>query len=198
MPDLIFRRGVTEPVKMACMYCGAAATHARERRVTNPRLDPPDNPNPALDGVPGGDDPISGCIALVMLPFVLLGLGRQARVWWRHRAALKAAPPLYPPDTVVTVTTCGRHRCYARRFAVAAAVGVFVLACGWGAMLLPAVCEPVGPPLWLSVSMLVTTLAFPIVLLMEWANHGPMRVSRVGRDGVVLSDVRPAYFDAPG
>ena len=188
------------PVKMACVYCGAAATHTRARRVTNPRLDPPPAgaPDRGSAGLPAGDDPISGCVALVVLPFLLVGLVRWARDGWRHRAARRAAPPLEPPYTLVTITTCDRHRRYGRRFVAAAAVGLFVLAAGWGAMLLPAVREPIGPPLWLSVGVLVATLAFPIVFLMEYVSHGPVRVSRVGRDEVTVSGARRAYFDAPG
>jgi hypothetical protein len=196
VPDLTFRRGAVGRVKLACVYCGAPATHSRERRVTNPRLDPPASSS-SLPELPAGDDPISGCIALVLLPFLLIGLGKHARDSRRHRAALRAAPPLDPPDTIVTVTTCARHRRFGRRFVVAAVVGVLVLALGWGTMLLPAVREPIGPPLWLSVGVLVATLAFPIVFLMEYAGHGPVRVSRATRDEVTLSGVRQEYFDAP-
>jgi hypothetical protein len=196
VPDLTFRRGAEGPVKMACMYCGALATHTRERRVANPRLDPLGSS--PLPGLPAGDDPISGCIALVLLPFLLIGLGRRARDSWRHRAALRVAPPLDPPHTVVTVTTCARHYRYGWRFVVVAGAGVLVLALGWGTMFLPGVREPIGPPLWLSVGVLVATLAFPIVFLVAYAGHGPVRVSRVTRDELTLCDVRQEYFDAPG
>lgn len=201
MSDLTFRRGATSgPVKMVCMYCGAPASHLHERRVTNPRLDPPAGSGSGVtpSDVPRGDDPLSGCLSIVLLVLVLIGIGQGARDAAKHRAALREAPPLDPSHTVVTITTCDRHRRFGRRFVVAGVIGLFVLACGWGAMLLPAVREPLGPPLWLVMTVLIGTIAFPIVLLMEYAGHGPVRVSRVGRDEVVLSEVRQAYFDAPG
>jgi hypothetical protein len=196
MPDLTFRRGAPAPVKQVCMYCGRPATHARERRVRNPRLDPPPGgADHGASGVPTGDDPVSGCIALVLLPFVLVGLGRQLRDSWRHRVARWRAPPLDPPDTVVTVTTCDRHRHYGRRFVWGATLGLIVIAAGWAAMTLLDR-DRLGAPLWLAGGTVVATVAFPVVFLYLWATDGPVRISRVARDTVTLSDVRGAYFDA--
>lgn len=200
MPDLIFRRGAPAAVKMVCVYCGRPATHAREKRVTNPRLDPLPGGSAARDlgELPRGDDPISGCIAVVLLPFVLVGLGRQIRDSWRYRAAERAAPPLDPPHTVVTITTCDRHRHYGWRFVWFAVVGCLVLAAGWTAGVLLGRDGPPGAPLWLSAGTLIATVAFPIVFLFLWASDGPVRVSAVNRDTATLSDVRKAYFDAAG
>lgn len=193
MPDLVFRRRAPAQPKKACMYCGGPATHVRERRIRNPRIDPRAGGGGGGLGVtPPGDDPISGCIALVLLPFVLIGLGRQARDAWRHRAAERAAPPLDPSHTVVTVTTCDRHRRYGRRFVKAGLLGALVLAVAW----VPAVLGGPNAPLWLVGGVVVGTVAFPMILLLIWSSDGPVRVSAVTRDTVTITDVRQAYFDA--
>ena len=192
MPDLTFRRCTPSPVKMVCMYCGAAATHAREQKVKNPRIDPRPGGGGGAGSLPTGDDPVSGCISLVLLPFVLIGLGQEARDAGRHRTAERAAPPLDPSHTVVTVTTCDRHRRFGRWFLWAGLIGVLVLAVGWAAAVIG------GPdaPLWLVGGVLVATVAFPMILLMVWASDGPVSVSAAKRDTVTLANVRQAYFDA--
>lgn len=195
MPDLTFARGAEPPVKMVCVYCGAPATRARERRVTNPRLDPPGGGSKVE--VPSGDDPISGCIALVLLPLVLYGLLADLRAWWRYRAACRNAPPLDPPHTLVTITTCEKHRNYRLRFVWAALVVGAVLAVLWAGVLLLRH-EPGGAPLWLVMLALVGTLAAPLVFGVVYDADGPVRVTRVARDAVTLGGVRQAYLDAPG
>ncbi|MDY3561279.1 hypothetical protein R5W23_002556 [Gemmata sp. JC673] len=195
-PELIFHRGDQASVKMACMYCGAPATHTHERRVTNPRLDAPSRSG-AGGNVSLGDDPISGCIALVLLPLVLYGLWGDLRAGWRHRAACRVAPPLDPPDTLVTTTTCDRHRHYARRFTRAVLTVCAACALLWvGVVLLRH--QPGGAPLWLVVGALVGTLAAPLIFVVVYDAVGPVRVSKVTRDSVTMGGVRSAYFDAPG
>lgn len=198
VPELTFRRGAPAPVKMACVYCGAPAVHTRERRVTNPRLDPParGSGSGSSTDFPKGDDPISGCIALVLLPLVLYGLWTDLRTDWRHRTACRAAPPLDPPHTLVTVTTCARHRNYGRRFAWSIFVTCAVLAVLWAGVVLLRH-EPGGAPLWLVMCALVGTLAAPLIYAVVYDAVGPVRVSRVTRDTVTMSGVRSAYFDAP-
>lgn len=189
MPDLTFTRGAEPPVKMACMYCGAPATRARERRVTNPRVKPPELDGRVFDWTRGDE---IGCLAVLALPVLLYDLARRLRDEWRYRVARWRTPPLDPPHTRVTVTTCARHHNYVARFAAraalgwtaltAAAVAGFVLA--GGADLLPGV-------------LLALLVAFPLVSLMLYTERPRVRVSNVTRDAVTVCDVRQAYFDAP-
>jgi hypothetical protein len=192
MPDLTFRRdGAHPPVKNACMYCGRPATHTRTRDITNPRLDPPGGAR--FDLPRGGDD--LGCFAVVFLPLLLANIVMEVRDGFRHSEALKNAPPLVPPSTTVTVTTCDRHRQFWRRWGRVVLAWLAVMLVTWA--LIPLLRDqPGGAPLWVFAAVIVSTVAAPLILIMTWAEHGPIRVERVGRDTVTLTRVRQAYFDA--
>ena len=62
MPELLLPRSRKTPPPMVCMYCGRAATHAREWEVEH-RPDAGRGGGADLTPVPGGDDPVSGVIA---------------------------------------------------------------------------------------------------------------------------------------
>lgn len=189
MPDLVFRRdGTHPPVKNACVYCGRPAAHTRPRTYTNPRLDP--RPGGGRYEVPRGGDDL-GCLAVVVLPLLLVNVVCDIRDGRRHRAALKNAPPLAPPDTAVVVPTCDRHRRFGRRFvwAVLAWLPLNAVTFGLAALF--------GGPAWALALVIASVFAYPFILLMMLAEHGPARVTFVGRDTVTLAGVRQAYFDAP-
>ena len=194
MPDLVFRRdGTHPPVKQACMYCGRPATHTRSWDVENPRLDPPDGFR--YDLPRGGDD--AGCFALVFLPLLVANIVMNARDGSRHRKALKAAPPLVPATTTVTITTCDRHARFGRRWRWVVIGWLAAVLVTWA--LVPLLRnQPGGPPLWVFAAVVVSTIAAPMILMMMWGEHGTIRVARVGRETVTLARVRRAYFDAGG
>ena len=192
MPDLVFRRdGTHPPVKNVCMYCGRPAAHTRTQDITNPLLDPPGGKR--FDLPRGGDD--IGCLAAVFLPLLVANIVMDVRDGSRHREALKNAPPLIPPSTTVTINTCDRHRRFVRRWVCAVVWWLVVMFLTWA--LIPLLRQPGGPPLWVFAVVIVSTLAAPMILLMMWVEHGPIRVERANRETVTLTRVRKAYFDAP-
>jgi hypothetical protein len=188
MPELVFHRvGVHPPVKRVCMYCGRPAAHRREWTVRNPETDPPDD---RATGTRYWGNSGDGTLALILLPLALVGLVLE----WRAR---NTPSSLVPDHTVVTVTTCPRHRRYGWRFVwlvVLWAVtlgGVWAVAVQWNRV------APNQTPLWLLGVLLFLALGVPLILSFVYAEHGPVRVTRVRRDSVTLGFVRPAYFRAP-
>ena len=193
MPDLTFRRdGTHPPVKNACMYCGRPATHSRTQDIANPRLDR--NDGRRFDLPRGGDD--IGCLAVVFLPLLVANIVMEIRDGFRHHKALKHAPPLVPPSTTITVNTCDRHRRFGRRWVWVVLAWLVVMLLTWA--LVPLLRnQPGGAPLWVFAVIITSTVATPMILLMMWVEHGPIRVESVNRETVTLTRVRQAYFDAP-
>jgi hypothetical protein len=188
MPELVFHRvGVYPPVRRVCMYCGRPAAHRREWPVRNPETDPPAD-RAAGSRSWGNTDP--GAVALILFPFVLVGLILE----WRER---NATSTLIPDHTVVTVTTCPRHRRFALRFVWLIALWAVILGGVWAFAVQWNKAAPNQTPLWLLGVVLFLALGVPLILYLVYVEHGPVRVTRVRRDTVTLGFVRPAYFTAP-
>lgn len=214
MPELIVQRKSTTPPPMVCMYCGAAATATREWHEANRtpgKTAGGDGTN--LSSAPTGDDPISGLIAVVMLPLVLWELlkgivaGIGAVVGYLTRPAPVRPPtpepkPKEPPTTRVVVTTCERHRRFRARFVWAGAAGVVVLAALWVWAVLETRrvmgTEDVGLAVALVFGAIFASVVLPLALSAWYAFGGPVIADRVTEDTVVLDRVRQAYFDATG
>lgn len=212
MPELTVYRENAAPPPMACMYCGAPATSTQEWHE--------ENREPARGGggggtdlsvVPSGDDPVSGIIAVLMLPFVLwqllvaLAAGVGAVVGLINRPATPAAPaspPEPPPATLVVVTTCERHRHFRRRFWWAWLGTAVVLAGLWAWAIAQTVkvmgTEDVDLAVALVMTAIFATVLLPIGVGTLRFLYGPVVVDRVTEGTVVLDRVRPAYFDATG
>ena len=135
-----------------------------------------------------GWDP--GAVALLLLPFVLFGLILE----WRAR---NTPSSLVPDHTVVTVTTCPRHRRFARRFVWLVVLWAVILGGVWAVAVQWNKAAPNQSPLWLVGVVLFLALGVPLILYLVYVEHGPVRVTRVRRDTVTLGFVRPAYFTAP-
>jgi hypothetical protein len=183
MPELVFHRvGVHPPVRRVCMYCGRPATHRREWRVRNPETDPPAG-EPIGSGGWGSAD-------VGVLARVLVGLVRD----WRAR---DTPGTLVPDHTVVTVTTCRRHRRYAWRFVWLVVLWAVILGGVWAVATQWEKDAPNRSPLWLLGVVLFLALGVPFILYQLYLHHGPVRVTRVRRDTVTLGYIRRAYFTAP-
>lgn len=213
MPELIVcRKSETRP-PMVCMYCGAPATVITEWREVNRAPEPNRRSGSGTDlaPVPTGDDPISGIIAVVMLPLVLWELlkglvaGTGAVVGYLTRPRPVPAPgpePKAPPTTLVAVTACARHRRFRDRFVWAGAAGALALAGLWGWAVLETRrvmgTEEVGLAVALLIGAVFASVLLPLGLAAWYAFGGPVVADRVTEDTVVLDRVRQAYFDATG
>jgi hypothetical protein len=212
MPELIVYRKSTTPLPMVCMYCGAPATSTREWREVNHK------PEKAAGGsgtdlapAPTGDDPVSGIIAVIMLPLVLwellkgfvAGIGAVVGYFTRPRPVPVPEPkPKEPTTTLVVVTTCDRHRRFRDRFVWAGAAGALVLAGLWVWAILETRrvmgTENVGLAVTLVIGAVFASVLLPLALSAWYAFAGPVIADRVTEDAVVLDRVRRAYFDATG
>lgn len=214
MPELTLHRKNPAPPPMVCMYCGAPATSTVEWQEENRKPGPRPGGGGGgtdLSPAPTGDDPVSGVIAVIMLPVVLWELlkgvaaGIGAVVAWldRPRSAPVAPPPPEPKRTTrVVVTTCARHRRFRDRFvwAGAAGAGAVVGLWAWAVLETRRVMgtEEVGPAVALLVGAVFATVLVPLGLSAWYAFGGPVTADRTTEDAVVLDRVRPAYFAAVG
>lgn len=213
MPELIVRRNDTGKPPMVCMYCGAPATATVEWREANRAPGPNRGSGGGTDltPVPTGDDPVSGIIAVLMLPLVLwellkgLAAGVGALVGYLTRprpSPVPAQKPPEPPTTLVVVTTCARHRRFGDRFVWAGAAGALVLAGLWTWAVLETRrvmgTEEVGLAAALIIGAIFASVLLPLALSVWYAFGGPVIADRVTEDTVVLDRVRHAYFDATG
>jgi hypothetical protein len=211
MPELIVHRKNPVQPPMVCMYCGAPATATTEWRETNHPPGPRSNNGGVTDlsPTPTGDDPISGIIAVIMLPVMLWELlkglvaGVGAAVGYLTRPAPAPEPkPRELPTTRVVVTTCDRHRRFRDRFVWAGAAGAFVLVGLWVWAILETRrvtgTEEVGLAVVLMTGAVFATVLVPLGLSAWYAFGGPVIADRTTEDTVVLDRVRQAYFDAIG
>ena len=187
MPDLTFLRcGPLTQVKSVCMYCGETASHREERRVTNPKQDPPDRNRSALWYM----DDIVGLILIVL--WVVIAIGEFViRV---ERKKPPAEQALEPPDTLVVIMTCESHQNYSRwytRIVIATAVAI-VLA-------VAAIIVTVSNEKLFKDGWFVGSLLGVIVLLGLFAFfvRSPLAVT-ARRDSVTLTGVSARYFDQDG
>jgi hypothetical protein len=210
MPELTLYRlhPVRNPTPMICMYCGADASHKRQWLAENLREERGRGGGASLTPVPTGDDPVSGIIAVLLFPILLweaikatvgaVGAVRTAR---RAGREAKRLPPLDPPTTLVTVTTCPRHRWFALRFVWAGLLTAAGLAVLWyfavRAVRAEGTEETVHGTILLTAAV-VGTVAVPLGLSFWYVLAGPVIVDRVGQDMVVLDRVRTAYFERAG
>jgi hypothetical protein len=211
MPELILHRKNAAKPPMVCMYCGAPATATCEWREENR---PPGSNRSSGDGtdlspVPTGDDPISGVIAVLMLPLVLwellkglvAGIGALVGSLTRPRPAPEPKPKA-PPTTLVVVTTCDRHRRFRDRFVWAGATGALLVVGLWACAVLETRrvmgTENVGLAVALIIGAVFATVLMPLGLSAWYTFGGPVIADRVTEDTVVLDRVRTAYFDATG
>jgi len=213
MPELIVcRKSATRP-PMVCMYCGAPATATTEWREVNHKPEPNRNSGGGADlaPVPTGDDPVSGVIAVVMLPLVIwellkglvAGIGTVAGFLTRHRPVPAPEPePREAPTTLVVVTTCARHLRFRDRFVWAGIAGALVLAGLWVGAFLETRrvmgTEDVGLAVTSLIGSVFASVLLPLALSAWYAFGGPVIADRVTEDTVVLDRVRQAYFDATG
>jgi hypothetical protein len=213
MPELIVRRKNAAPPPMACMYCGAPATATIEWREENraPERNRNSGGGTDLTPTPTGDDPVSGIIAVLMLPLVLwelflglvAGIGAAVGYLTRPRAGSVPEPkPKVPPTTLVVVTVCDRHRRFRDRFVRAGAAGALLLTGLWAWAVLETRrvmgTEEVGLAVTLVIGAVFGTVLLPLALAAWYAFGGPVIADRVTEDAVVLDRVRQAYFDATG
>jgi hypothetical protein len=202
MPELLLPRSNKTPPPMVCMYCGRPATHSREFEVEH-------HPTPRGGGgaditpVPTGDDPVSGVIALLLLPFVIWDAVKAvSAALSRPRANVPPKPARPVPVSRVAVTTCDRHRWFVLRF-IWAGLGLAVLLAGlwvWAVIVTRQQMgtENVDLATVLLTSAIIATIAFPIGLSFWYTLAGPVIVDRVTPDAAILDRVRPAYFTATG
>jgi hypothetical protein len=209
MPELIVPRRNAGRPPMVCMYCGAPATTAKEWREANRKPEKAAGGGGTdLSSLPTGDDPVSGVIALVILPLVLwellvglaAGVGAVAGYLSRPRPTPAAdRKPKEPPTTLVVVTACDRHRRFGDRFVWAGAValaGLWAWAVGETRRVMGT--EEVGLAVALLVGAVFATVLIPLGVSAWYAFAGPVTADRVTEDAVVLDRVRPAYFAATG
>lgn len=211
MPELTVYRKNAAPPPMVCMYCGAHATSTQEWREENHK---PVRGGGGTDLTPvsTGDDPVSGVIAILMLPFVLwqLLVGLVAAIgavvgFINRPTSLPSAPvpaPKPSPTTLIVVTTCDRHRHFHRRFWWAW-LGMGVVLAGlwtWAIVETAKVMgtEDVGFAVALVMTAIFATILLPIGVGTLRFFFGPVIVDRVTESTVVLDRVRQSYFDATG
>ena len=213
MPELIVRRNNTAPPPMVCMYCGAPATATVEWRELNrePERNRSSGGGTELSATPTGDDPVSGVIAVIVLPLVLwelltgllAGIGAAVGYLTRPRLAPVPGPkPKEPPTTLVVVTVCDRHRRFRDRFVWVGAAGALLLAGLWVSAILETRrvmgTEEVGLAVTLLIGAVFATALLPLALSAWYVFGGPVIADRVTEDAVVLDRVRQAYFDSTG
>lgn len=213
MPELTLHRKNTAPPPMICMYCGAPATSTVEWHEENRKSEPRSSGGGGTDlsPTPTGDDPISGIIAVVMLPVVLWELlkelvaGIGAAAAWLTRPRSAPVPPPKPkplPTTRVVVTMCARHRRFRDRFVWAGAAGGLAVIALWAWAVLETRrvmgTEEVGLAVVLLIGAVFATVLVPLGLSAWYAFGGPVIADRTTEDTVVLDRVRQAYFDAVG
>lgn len=205
MPELTLYRLHPErtPVRMICMYCGAEAKHRRQWRAENRRDDRGGGGSGGgvrLTPVPDGNEPVSVTLAVLLLPLLLWDAltslaGAVGAVRRSNRTAAtppKPLPPLDPPSTLVTVTTCCRHRRFGVRFAWYGLLLAAVLAVAWYFAIRAVRAEMGTEDATAGTALLTLALSFGYVLA------GPVIVDRVGPDTATLDRVREAYFRAAG
>jgi hypothetical protein len=212
MPELIVYRKSATKLPMVCMYCGAPATATTAWREVNRKPEPSRNSGgTGLSPVPTGDDPVSGLIAVIMLPLVVwellrglvVGIGAVAGFLTRPRPVPAPEPELRDaPTTLVVVTACARHRRFRDRFVRVGAAGALVLAGLWVWAVLETRrvmgTEDVGFAVALIIGAAFASVLLPLALSAWYAFGGPVIADRVTEDTVVLDRVRQAYFDAIG
>jgi hypothetical protein len=211
MPELIVPHA-SPPTPMVCMYCGCVATTSQTWEVA--RTNPEANGGGAdIALVPGGDDPASAVVGLLMLPFVLWELlkGLAAAVgavvgYARPRRQPVPDRPVPPPPAVrttrVAVTTCDGHRRFHDRF-VWVGTGLVVGLIGLWVWAILVTRRDMGTDhVDLAVTLMLTavfaTVLLPVAFGIWRFVAGPVIVDRVTEQGVVLDRVRPAYFAATG
>lgn len=201
MPELLVPRTAAPP-PMVCMYCGRPASHAHEFEVEH-------HPTPKGGGgadvtpVPTGDDPVSGVIALLLLPLLIWDAVKAVSAAVRNRRATAPAKSPRPvPVSRVAVTACDRHRWFVARFAWAG-VGMAVVLAGLWAWAVVVTRQQMGNEnvdlaTALITSAVIATVALPVGLSLWYTLAGPVIVDRVTPEAAVLDRVRPAYFTATG
>ncbi|MBN9520768.1 hypothetical protein J0H58_19990 [bacterium] len=212
MPELIVSRKAVAPSPMVCMYCGAPATTAHEWREANRRPERGGGGGGDVVPVPGGDDPVSAVVGLLLFPLVLWELVKAigaavvavARYFTRPATppAPKPAPPKDPPTTRVVVTTCDRHRRFRARFVWAGAATAVALVALWAWAVVVTRrtmgTDDTGLAVTLILTAVLSTVLLPVAISFWYALAGPVIVDRVTESTVVLDRVRQAYFDATG
>lgn len=202
MPELLLPRPNTTPPPMVCMYCGRPAAHSREFEVEH-RPTPQGVGGSDITPVPTGDDPVSGVIALLLLPLVIWdGVKAVSAALARRRADVPPKPARPVPASRVAVTTCDRHRWFVARFAWAG-LGMAVALTGlwvWAVIVTRQQMgtEDVDLATVLLTSAIIATIVLPLGLAFWYTLAGPVIVDRVTPDAVILDRVRPAYFTATG
>lgn len=184
------------------MYCGQPATHSREFEVEH-RPTPQGGGGTDITPVPGGDDPISGVIAVLLLPLLIWdGVKAVSAAVTQLRSRVPAKPARPVPVSRVAVTTCDRHRWFVARFAWAG-LGMAALLAGlwtWAVIVTRQQMgtEDVDLATALLTAAILATIGLPIGLSLWYCFAGPVIVDRVTPDAVILDRVRPAYFEATG
>ena len=212
MPELIVRRKDAANPPMICMYCGAPATTTIDWDEENRKPEPRSSSRGGgtdLSNTPTGDDPVSGLIAVILLPVVLWGLltGLAAGIgtvaaWLTRPRSASETPPKPVQTTRVVVTACDRHRRFRDRFVWAgAASGVAIVGLWvWAVLETRRVMgtEQVDLAVTLIIGAVFASVLLPLGLSAWYAFGGPVTADRTTEDTVVLDRVRQAYFDATG
>jgi hypothetical protein len=202
MPELLLPRSRTAPPPMVCMYCGRPASHSREWDVEH-RPDAGRGGGTDLTPVPTGDDPVSGVIALLLLPLLVWDAVKAvSAALARRRVQEPPRPPKPVPVSRVAITTCDRHRWFVLRF-VWAGIGVAVVLAGLWVWAVVVTRQQMGTEnVDLATALLTTaifaTILLPIALSLWYCFAGPVIVDRVTPEAVILDRIRPAYFAATG
>lgn len=197
MPELKLSSSHPSPAPPVCMYCGAPADHRQEWDVTNR----PTRPGGGTDVIPtpSGDDPVSGLVGCVMLPFVVWDFVTAIA---RTRREPPAPPQNKAVTTHVTVTTCGRHRRFRDRFVWAGLAMLVALVVLWvfaiRAVRVSMGTEDTALAEFLMLATVGSTILLPLALAFWYTLAGPVIVDRATADGVILDRVRSAYFAATG
>ena len=202
MPELLLPRSNTTPPPMVCMYCGQPATHSREWDVEH-HPETRGGGGADLTPVPTGDDPVSGVVALLLLPLLIWDAVKSvsaAVAQSRVKVPPKPARPV--PVSRAAVTTCDRHRWFVARFAWAG-LGMAVVLAGlwtWAVIVTRRQMgtENVDLATVLLTSAIIATIGGPIGLSLWYCFAGPVIVDRVTPEAVILDRVRPPYFTATG
>jgi hypothetical protein len=168
------------------MYCGEAASHREERRVANPKEDPPDRSRSGLWYM----DDIVALILIVL--WVVIAIGEF--VFRVERKKQPTEQPLEPPDTLVVIVTCEKHQNYSRwytRIVIATAV---VIVLGVAAIIATVSNEKLFKDGWFVGSLLGVIV---LLGLFAFVVRSPLGVTAL-RDSVTVTGVSPRYFDQHG